>query len=137
MTTQHELFLLAVGMVNFLAMLLGLTAFLSIARQLRIRLTRPSAAGPGLPVTASMREDDNLPSLLVVPALHVLDAAPTKPSDAALEQFRAAMRESSSEPLTLSIVPDVGPTRQQRAVQRLIDYLKEESSKATAPVSPA
>jgi hypothetical protein len=109
-------------MVSFLAMLLGLTALLSIARQVRLRLAHYAAQ----PVANAA--DDTLP------APQFADAAPTKPSAVMLEQVRTAVRDAASDPVTLVIEPDSGPTRQQRTVQRLIEYLKEES--AAAPVSP-
>jgi hypothetical protein len=127
-STQEELALLAIGMVTFLAALLALTVFLSFARKLRIRLSRRLMPAPSSEI--STWSDDT------VPAFRWADPAPTKPSTGTLEEYRSFMRNASSEPVTLFIEPDAGPTRQQRTVQRLIDYLKEESSKTAAPASP-
>ncbi len=130
MTAQEELFLFAIGMVNFLALLLGLTTLLSIARQVRIRLSRQFVPTSAPSAEMAAAEDDT------VPALGLVDSAPTKPSSTALEELRSTMRTASSEPVTFFIEPDAGPTHQQRTIQRLIEYLKEESSKTAAPVSP-
>lgn len=136
MTTQDELLLLSLGMVSFLAVLLGLTAFLSIARQVRLWLgyrqafTSPSHLAPVV-------NDDTHPSLLVVPALVVEDASPTRPSEATRRELRAMLRGAIANPVTLSIEPEAGPTQQQRTVQRLIEYLKEESAKVPTPASTA
>jgi hypothetical protein len=126
-STHEELSLLAIGMVNFLAVLLGLTALLSIARKLRVRLSRRHASVPssGIPAWG----DDT------VPAFRWVDLAPTKPSNGTFEEYRSRIKNAGSDPVTFVIEPDTGPTRQQRTVQRLIDYLKEESSKTAAPAS--
>jgi hypothetical protein len=47
------------------------------------------------------------------------------------------LRGAVSNPVTLSIEPEAGPSQQQRTVQRLIAYLKEESTKAATPASTA
>ena len=128
--------LLALTMVSFLAVLLGLTAFLSIARQVRLWLGyRLASASPSH--VARVLNDDTHPSLLVVPALVVEDAAPTRPSEATRRELRAMLRGAISNPVTLSIEPEAGPSQQQRTVQRLIEYLKEESAKAPSPASTA
>jgi hypothetical protein len=135
-TIQDELFLLAVGMVNFLVVLLGLTAFLSIARQVRLWMGyRPSSATES-PIPRVVN-DDTHPSLPVVPAMLVKDAEPTRPSEATRRELRAMLRGAVSNPVTLSIEPEAGPSQQQRTVQRLIAYLKEESTKAATPASTA
>lgn len=128
MSTYEELYLLAIGMVNFLAVLLGLTALLSIARKVRVRLSRRFA--PALSSVIPGGGDDT------VPAFRWADPAPTKPSHGTLEEYRSRIQNASSDPVSFFIEPDPGPTRQQRTVQRLIDYLKEESTKTAAPASP-
>lgn len=136
MLPNAEMLLFTAVMVSFLAALIGLTAVLSIARQLRIRLARRTsktlelAPLPTLgPVTILVEEDTQ-------PTLPVMDLAPTKPSDAVLERMRAALRAAKAGSVTLAVEPESGPTQQQRAVQRLIEYLKEESTKSPAPVGP-
>lgn len=119
-----ELFLLTIGLVGFLVVLIGLTALLSIARQVRIQLmTHTVITSASIAATG----EDTLP------ASPLLGAAPAAPAP---EKLRQAVRAAASDPVTLSIEPESGPTRQQRAVQRLIDRLKEESARAAAPVSP-
>ena len=118
--------LLTIWLVSFLALLVGLTALLSLARQVRTRLPRRAV----IIEVESAIEDVTLPHWAAE------DTKPAVPSDAALEKLRQAVRANAADPVTLSIEPESGPTRQQRTVQRLIEFLKEESAKAPAPVSP-
>ena len=104
-----ELFLLAAGLSVFLLSLLWLTALLSIARQLRLRLLGRS------------RE------IGAVPAMSPRAEAPTIPTMSA--SLRLALREAAPGDATLLIEPGSGPSAQQRTVQRLIAYLQEESAK--------
>lgn len=98
---------------------------LSLARQVRARL-------PHRAVSVAL---EPLVEEVTLPHWSVNDTRPTVPSDAALEKLRQAVQANAADPVTLSIEPESGPTRQQRTVQRLIEYLKEESAKAPAPVS--
>jgi hypothetical protein len=126
MTLYAEMLLLTTWLVSFLAVLVGLTALLSIARQVRTRLPRRAV----IIAVESPVEDVTLPHWAVE------ETKPTVPSDAALEKLRKAVQANAADPVTLSIEPESGPTLQQRTVQRLIEYLKEESAKAPASVSP-
>lgn len=126
MTLNTEMLLLTTWMVSFLGLLVGLTALLSLARQVRTRLPRRALDVADEPIVEE----------ITLPRWSVEETKPTVPSDTALEKLRQAVRANASDPVTLAIEPESGPTRQQRTVQRLIEYLKEESTKAPAPVSP-
>lgn len=96
-----ELFLLTIAFVSFLAVLIGLTALLSIARQVRIQRMAHTVSTS---VSIAVAERDTPPAPPIVPAL---------------EKPRQAMPVSASDAATLPIELESGPTHQQRPVQRL------------------
>jgi hypothetical protein len=126
MILNTELLFLTTGIVSFLTALVGLTALLSIARQVRTRLPRRAVSTGVEPIV----EDVTLPHWSVD------ETKPTVSPETGMEKLRLAVQANATAPVTLAIEPENGPTRQQRTVQRLIEYLKEESTKTPAPVSP-
>jgi hypothetical protein len=102
-TTNQELSIFASGMVNFLVLLVGLTAALSIARKLRIRQSRRLVVQP-----SSVRSNAGDET---IPARRWADPSPTKPSYAALQEFRSAVRNAGSNPVNFFAEPDAGSTR--------------------------
>lgn len=50
------------------------------------------------------------------------------------EMYRLPIREGTPDQIVIMIEPNEGPTLQQRNVQRLIAYLKEESSRNNAAI---
>jgi hypothetical protein len=117
--------------VVFVAALLGVVTFLSLLRRLRQRRRETLAdifaafSDETRPMTAIEESQQFVPlNIESKPAKQL----PPLPNTANLKT-----QITSTDHLLLSIEPLEGPTRDQRNVQKLIDFLKQETA-ATEPI---
>jgi len=90
---RAELFLLAAGLGLFLLSLLWLTALLSIARQMRIRLSGRSPEMRAAPAASPHGEAPTIPTLPASLRLALREAAPGD-----VTRLIAYLREESAKP---------------------------------------
>jgi hypothetical protein len=119
-TVEHanaEILLIALIMGVLLASLSGMIAVFSLARRWRryqprpqpIELPRPTLSASMIPVSVPALETAVIPKRITIP-----------------EHYRMPVQPGTPDQVTLSIQPSDGPTRDQRNVQKLIEFLKRE-----------
>jgi hypothetical protein len=117
--------------VVFVAALLGVVTFLSLLRRLRQRRRETLAdifaafSDETRPMTAIEESQQFVPIKA--------DPKPAKQLPPLPNTANLKTQTSSTDHLLLSIEPLEGPTRDQRNVQKLIDFLKQETA-ASEPI---
>ena len=114
--------------VVFVAALLGVVTFLSLLRRLRLRRRETLAdifaafSDETRPMTAIEEPQQFLPISIDPKASKQLPPIPNT--------TRLKTEVATNDHLLLSIEPLEGPTRDQRNIQKLIDFLKQETAEA-------
>jgi hypothetical protein len=119
--------------VAFVAALFGVVALLSLLRRLRDR-PRQSVAEIFSPLSDETRpmsaiEDTQQFAPL---AAHIIEPAPAVKRVPLPDRVRLPVQPGTPDQVVLSIEPNEGPTRDQRNVQKLIEFLKQETAEADA-----
>jgi hypothetical protein len=113
--------------IAFLASLIALIGVMSLLRQWRMRQQQVSQAAAELAKPALVETVPPPPAPITPP-----DTI-TKPIQLPIpEAYRLPAQDGE---VVISIEPDSGPTRDQRNVQRLIEFLKTEMSKPAKQAS--
>jgi len=114
--------------VVFVAALLIVVASLSLLRRWRLRRRETLAdifaafSEETRPMSA-VEDSQRLISFIV-------DPTPTVKRTPLPDSFRLPVQPGTPDQVVLSIEPEEGPTRDQRNVQKLIDFLKQETVEA-------
>jgi ABC-type phosphate/phosphonate transport system substrate-binding protein len=116
--------------VTFLGMVVTIVPVVSYLRQ---RKAEKEAADYETRLTVSSPQPD---PVVVVPALPPVEPTPKFAFPTMPEMYRLPIREGAPDQIVIMIEPNPGPTVQQRNVQRLIDYLKEEAGRSHGIQSP-
>jgi hypothetical protein len=115
-TANAQILLIAIISVTFLAALFATTVVLSLARRWhRYQLapegntSRPALNASITPASIPQVEPVVIPKRITVP-----------------DQYRLPVQQGTPDQVILSIQPSDGPNRDQRNVQKLIEFLKSE-----------
>jgi hypothetical protein len=111
-----EVLLIAVILLTFLATLLGTVVALSLVRrwhryqpEATTHMPLPTLNASITPLTIPKVEPIVIPKRITIP-----------------DQYRIPIRQGTPDQVVLSIQPSDGPNRDQRNVQKLIEFLKSE-----------
>ncbi|MEO8611429.1 MAG: hypothetical protein ABI690_26260 [Chloroflexota bacterium] len=123
--------------VAFVAALFGVVMFLSLLRRRRNR-PQPSIADMFSTLsdeTRPMNVADDTQQIVPLAALTARLINPTPPKRAPLpEAMRMPVQPGTPDQVVLSIERSSEPTRDQRNVQKLINFLKQETVEAAEPI---
>ncbi|MBZ0287557.1 MAG: hypothetical protein K8I30_08075 [Anaerolineae bacterium] len=122
--------------VAFVAALFAVVALLSLLRRLRHH-PQQSVAEIFAPLSDETRPMNAYEDTQQFPALAALarHTAPKSPPVKRLplpDSLRMPVQPGTPDQVVLSIEPNEGPTRDQRNVQKLIEFLKQETVEADA-----
>jgi hypothetical protein len=110
--------------VVFVAALLGVVTFLSLLRRLRRRETLADIFAAFSDETRPMTAIEESQQFVPVK----VDPKPAKQLPPLPNTAQLKTQTASTDHLLLAIEPLEGPTRDQRNVQKLIDFLKQETA---------
>ncbi len=121
-----EMIIFTLGVVGFLLCLLTLIAVLSIFRQRRAwkEQQADTRTRPPTGLAEAIKNSEALKHSEVAPPPKMPIKPKTKPIP---EHHRLPVREAAPDQVVIQIEPSEDPTRDQRNVQRLIAFLKDES----------
>ncbi len=130
--TIVQLPMFSLGAVGFTASLIGLIAFLSIMR--RVRTTRmvspvPVAQTPSPAQRARTALTAEVAKSLAARQSDLAAEPPPRPTTIP-EEWLLPTREGKPDQVVIMIEPDDEPTRQERAVKRLIAHLQTDGVRA-------
>ncbi len=131
--TIVQLAMFALGAVGFTASLIGLIAFLSIMR--RVRITRmvspePVVQGDYPAQRARTALTTEAAENLVERQSDMATQSPPRPTTIP-EEWTLPTREGKPDQVVIMIEPDGEPTRQESAVKRLIAHLQTDEVRAS------
>ncbi|NWF68233.1 MAG: hypothetical protein HXY40_04040 [Chloroflexi bacterium] len=123
-----EVILYLTGAAGFFSALLSLVAMLTIARQMRslqdYRLVRRAAAEAL--VEAHLLTTRPIPAQPYIPPARKTLEVPRVRLTPLPADYQPAPREGTPDQVIIIIEPESGPTRQEKNVLRLIDFLKNQ-----------